>query len=339
MAGKGAGSTAGQVGGAVVGGYLGGPQGAQIGATAGGALGGALDPESAVPTQTARKMGTFDPYAGFAGMGPIENAVLANMGRGGGGGNPYVGPRPEQARMLAALEGYQGQASPLYGESLAQQRGTVRGQYLDPMASAPFQRLADARQSIARQLFEDVRSNTNAASRAFNSSARQAQLNREAGRLSTQAAQDIAQAGWQQYGAERGAQEAAARGGQALAPGLAASVFEGGEKLRSAEQGGNLAAIESALRARGLDNASIQTALEYMRMRGLQGVQPIVGPNTPNENMAGYIQGAAPIVQGVGSTIGDWWKNRANPQDPSWAYNTGGAAGSGGGWATQALQE
>lgn len=317
MAGKGAGSTAGQLGGAALGSYYG-AGGAQIGAAAGGALGGALDPTSQDPRQTKRQVSTFNPYQNFGAMGQIENAVLANMGRGGGGGNPYVGPRPEQERMLAALEGYQGQASPLFGESVAQQRGTVGGQYLDPMNSPAFQRMAAARESLARQMFGDARTGTNAASRAFNSSARQAQLNREAGRIGTQAAQDIAQAGWGQYGAERAAQEAAARGGAALAPGLAASVFEGGEKLRSAQQAGNTEEIESNLRARGLDDASIRTALQYMQMRGLTNVPAIVG-KSPYEAMTGeggYIQGAAPLVQGLGSTLADWWK-RPESQPPA----------------------
>ena len=313
MAGKGVGSTAGQLGGAALGSYYG-PAGAQIGATAGGALGGALDPRSQDPRQTRRQLGTFDPYQAMGPqMGVLENAVLANMGRGGaGGGNPYVGPRPEQERMLAALEGYQQQASPLYGQSVAQQQGTVGGQYLDPMNVPAFQRLSEARQSIARQLFGDARTATNAASRNFNSSVRQAQLNREAGRIGTQAAQDIAQAGWGQYGRERELQEQAARGGMQLAPGLAAKVFGAGEELRSAQQAGNLAEIESNLRARGLDDAAIRTAMQYMGMRGLTPVQPLVG-KSPYEMMTGeggYIQSAAPIVQGLGAPLADWWKNR-----------------------------
>jgi hypothetical protein len=316
MAGKGAGSTVGQLGGAAIGAYTGVPGGAEMGATAGSALGGALDPTSQDPRQTKQKLGSYDPYASFPAIGQIENAVLANMGRGGGGGgNPYVGPRPEQERMLAALEGYQGQASPLFGESVQQQRDVVGGKYLDPMNSPAFQRMADARQSLARQMFGDARTGVNATSRAFNSSARQAQLNREAGRVSTQAAQDIAQAGWGQYGAERGYQEQASRGGTALAPGLAASVFEGGEKLRSAEQAGNTEAIESALRARGYDDASIRTALQYMSLRGTKPVSPIVG-QSPNEAMQGYIKQAAPIVQGLGNTLADWWK-RPDSQPPA----------------------
>ena len=335
MAGKGVGSTAGQLGGAAIGAYTGVPQGAQIGATAGGALGGLLDPQSGQPIQTQQRMGTFNPYQQFGALGQIENAVLANMGRGGGGGNPYVGPRPEQERMLAALEGYQGQASPLFGEGVAQQRGTVGGQYLDPMNAPAFQRLADARQSIARQLFGEFAPQYSSAAIArgnpYGSSSQMAGVQRGGERLSTQAAQDIAQAGWGQYGRERELQEQAARGGMQLAPGLAAKVFGAGEELRGAQQAGNLAEIESNLRAQGLNNQQVQTALEYMRMRGLRPVEPILG-KSPYEMMTGkggYIQSAAPLVQGLGAAGGqalaDWWKNRNLTPGANVPTNPGGA--------------
>lgn len=311
MAGKGVGSTAGQVGGAAIGGYLGGAGGAQIGATAGSALGGALDPRSQDPRQTPRQMGTFNPYQQFGPMGQIESAVLGGMAPTAGSyGSTYVGPRGEQTRMLKELESEQKLARPLYGESVQQQRDVVGGKYLNPMQQAPFQQLSDARQSIARQMFEDAQSNMRSAASArgnFGSGARVAQLNREAGRIGTQAAQDIAQAGWTQYGAERGYQEQAARGGMQLAPNLAAKVFESGETLRSAEQMGNRDALMANLQARGYDNQAIGNALDYMRLRGLTPTQPIIG-QSPNEAMAGYIQSAAPLVQGLGSTIGDWWK-------------------------------
>jgi hypothetical protein len=223
--------------------------------------------------------------------------------------NPYAGPRPEQMASLQALQGYQRTAGPLYGQSVAQQGGTVGGGYLDPMQSAPFQRLAEARQSIARDLFgqaADVISGGAAARGTYNSSARQAQQAREASRIYNQAAQDIAQAGWGQYGRERELQEAAARGGMQLAPSLAGQVFNAGEQLRSAQQAGNLAQIEGQLRAAGLDQANIQNILRYMQLASGQTLPNIVGQSpwqqgTSVANTVGQVGGSV-----AGGFMGCW---------------------------------
>jgi hypothetical protein len=168
------------------------------------------------------------------------------------------------------------------------------------MQSAPFQRLAEARQNIARDLFgqaADVISGGAAARGAYHSSARQAQQAREAARIGTQAAQDIAQAGWGQYGAERGMQEAAARYGTGLAPGLAGQVFNAGEQLRSAQQAGNQAQLAAQLQAMGVDQVNIQNILRYMQMASGQALPNLVGQSP-------WQQGTA-VANTVGSVAGN----------------------------------
>jgi hypothetical protein len=231
----------------------------------------------------------------FQNLGPQDQAIQAFLGQrlAAGApsvGNPYVGPRGEQSEAIGNLQNYMREAGPLYGQSVAQQQRTVGGGYLDPMAQAPFQRLSDARLALARNLFSDFAPQYSSAAVArgvpYSSGSRLAGIQRGGERISTQAAQDIAQAGWQQYGQERQAQEQAARYGTQLAPGLAGQVFNAGEQLRSAEQAGNLAQIEGQLRAAGVAQADIQNALRYMQMASGQALPSLTGPSAQESNIA-----------------------------------------------------
>jgi hypothetical protein len=282
-------------------------------------------------------MGTYDPYAQFGPqLGAIESVLGPRM-RGSAQGqvsNPYVGPGPEQQQALAALANFQRQATPAFEQGLGQLQGTVGGQYLDVAQRPEFQRLSEARQQIARDLFgqsADVISGGAAARGTYGSSARQQQQLREGRRLYNQAAQDIAQAGWGQYGAERGMQEAATARALGLAPSLAGQTFGAGEQLRAAEQAGGTAELQARLQAAGVDEATMRTALEYMRLRALQPVHPIVGP-TGEQAATQRLQGIAPLAAGIGG-----------PGGLSSIFGTSDTSGTiyapSSGWATPRLQE
>jgi hypothetical protein len=321
--GGGTGSTIGGLVGGIGGSYFG-PVGTMVGGAAGSAIGSQFDKKKkgTGPGETPQP---FDPYGG-GGFDPqlqaIESAVFPQMGMShasrvslpGGAWNPYVGPRPEQTAAIEALQDYQRGASPLYGQSVGQQGRTVGGEYLDPMTSAPFQRLADARLNYAKQLFSDFAPQYSSAAGARGvpaGSAREAGVQRGAERIAGQAAQDIASAGFGQYGAERGYQEAAGRYGTQLAPALASQVFGAGEQLRGAQQAGataqmteegrrQIAAMEGQLRAMGLDDAAINTALRYMALRGLQRPER-AQPSQGGGLLAGLLSG-----QGAGGLSSLW---------------------------------
>lgn len=328
--GKGLGGAAGGVAGGVAGDYLGGPAGAQIGAMAGSTLGSMLDQGAGTPQQTPRQVSGFDPYQNFSGLGAIENAVMQNLGRGGGDiGNPYVGPNAQQQGALDLLQRFSEEATPTFQAGNRQLQATIGGRYLDPMQQAPFQRLSDARLNLARQLFgefaPEYSSSAVAAGVPYSSSSREAGIQRGAERIGTQAAQDIAQAGWGQYGAERGYQEAATARGLGLAPGLAGQVFTGNETLRAAQQQGATAQLEAQLRAMGLGNDAINVALRYMQLRALQPYPSIVGP-TPEQQWTARLNGLEPLVRGIGNIR--WSSGGADtPIQPGGAppWNPGGA--------------
>jgi hypothetical protein len=332
------GSTIGGLAGTVGGAYFG-PVGSMVGGAAGSALGSQFDKSGSKPRQTPTQMGVYDPYAQFGPqLGAIESVLGPRM-RGTAQGqvsNPYVGPGPEQQQALAALANFQSQATPAFGAGLGQLQGTVGGQYLDVAQRPEFQRLSAARQQIARDLFgqaSDVISGGAAARGAYNSSARQAQQLREANRLYNQAAQDIAQAGWGQYGAERGYQENATARALGLAPGLAEQTFRSGEQLRAAQQAGGATALEARLRAAGVDEATMRTVLQYMQLRGLRPVQPIVG-STPEEEATARMGFLGPMLGGMGKGGG-----------LSSMFGSGGSSYGGtvyapsSGWATPRYQE
>jgi hypothetical protein len=272
----------------------------------------------------------------------------------GGAPNPFVGAGPQQQAAMNQMFGYSQAADPFFGQGLAQQQGTVagqyfntptiqgqyqktptiQGQYLDPSTSAAFQQMANARLGFARQMFGQFAPQQSgqavAAGVPYSSSARLAEVQRGGERIGTQAAQDIAQAGWGQYarerelqeaayareralqeaayGGERGFQEAAAKYGTQLAPGLAQQVFAQNETLRGAEQGANqfqigedtkrdIANLDAQMRAEGFDEASIKNAIDFMRN---QQAATVTGP-TPGQTLLDYLRGAATLGQGVGA--------------------------------------
>jgi hypothetical protein len=292
---SGGGSSIGGLVGGIGGSYFG-PVGSMLGSAAGSAIGGAIDKKGSKPRQT-----TVDPYANFQPqLGVIESA-LGNRLRTpalGLASNPYVGPSPQQQQALDALANFQSAATPAFGQGLGQLQKTIGGDYLDVANVPAFQRLAQTRQDMARDLFSDALARVNsgaAVGGAFNSSARLRQAAEQARRVGTEAAADVARAGFGQYGAERGAQEAATARGLGLAPGLAESVFGAGERLRAAQQQGATAELEARLRAQGLDDASIQNALNYMRLRA---GQTTLGP-TPEEDVTARMAGIAPMLGGI----------------------------------------
>jgi hypothetical protein len=374
------GSTIGGLVGMGAGAYFGGPAGASAGASVGGALGsgagGSIEGMFGggnEPKQTATQMTSYDPYAHFKPeLGVIESALKPRLSGSVSGqvrypgsvGNLYVPPSQQQTGALGSIEEMAGEARPAFSAGTGQLMQTIagrqdptgQGQYLDVMGRPEFQRLSDARLNMARQMFGEFAPQYRSSSggRGMSSSSREAGVQRGAERIGSQAAQDIATAGWGQYGSERqlmeaararerAAQEAAIRTGLETAPGLAGQVFTGAEQLRAAEQAagtaqaeinmrGQIAAMEGSLRAAGMDEDRIRTVLEYMKLRALQPVNPIVGKSPEeiatqrNAGMGGMLSGlVGPMSRifgkdtsgGIPTTAPSW----SSYGDPSAGYN------------------
>jgi hypothetical protein len=279
------------------------------------------------PRQTRRRYEMIDPLQNL----PAERSVMQGMlfnppylrGRpeqiAATAGIPaatgtFVGPQAQQRQALAAYGPGLQAARPAYETGLRTIEQTAGGAFLDPMQRAEFQRLSQARQDLARQLFGQTAADINqraAAQGIYGSSAREAALGRAQAAMATQAAQDIAQAGWQQYGAERGAQEAAARAGAQIAPGIAQQMFGAGEQIRTAEQQARQFEAQQAqraaetrlaaqLQAMGLDQRAVSQALEYMRLAAGEISPYITGPSPYQESLQ-TIQTAGSLAKGIGT--------------------------------------
>jgi hypothetical protein len=364
------GSTIGGLVGMGAGAYFGGPAGASVGGALGSGAGGSIEGMFGggnKPKQTPTQLTSYDPYAHFKPeLGVIESALKPRLSGSVSGqvrypgsvGNLYVPPSQQQTGALGSIEEMAGEARPAFGagnEQLMQtiagrQDPTGQGQYLDVMGRPEFQRLSDARLNMARQMFNEFAPQYNSASIArgvpFRSSAREAGVQRGAERIGTGAAQDIAQAGWGQYGAERqlmeaararerAAQEAAIRTGLETAPGLAGQVFTGAEQLRAAEQAagtaqaeinmrGQIAAMEGSLRAAGMDEDRIRTVLEYMKLRALQPVNPIVG-KSPEELATQRNAGMGGMLSGLVGPMSSMFGKNTPTTAPSWSTTNIGA--------------
>jgi len=263
------------------------------------------------PRQTRQRYEMVDPFQNIPAERSVMQAMLFNppylRGRAeqiGGVGIPaatgtFVGPQAQQRQALGLYGPGLEAARPAYETGLRTIEQTAGGAFLDPMQRAEFQRMSEARQALARQLFGETAADINqraAAQGIYGSSAREAALGRAQERMATQAAQDIAQAGWQQYGAERGAQEAAARAGAQIAPGIAGQMFGAGEQVRSAEQQARQFEAQQAqqaaevrlrgqLEAMGLDQRAVSQALEYMRLAAGRFTPYITGKSPYQESL------------------------------------------------------
>jgi hypothetical protein len=228
----------------------------------------------------------------------------------------FVGPQAQQRQALGLYGPGLEAARPAYETGLRTIEQTAGGAFLDPTQRAEFQRMSEARQALARQLFGETAADINqraAAQGIYGSSAREAALGRAQERMATQAAQDIAQAGWQQYGAERAAQEAAARTGAEVAPGIARQMFGAGEQIRTAEQQARQfeaqqrqqaaeVRLRGQLEAMGLDQRAVAQALEYMRLAAGRFTPYIEGPSPYAESLS-TIQTAGSLMGGAAGGI------------------------------------
>ena len=290
----------------------------------GGLLGGPMEMVfgSSEPMQTPQQFQLFDPMTGLKPQQAfLESTIRGQMGGGGGAGtisagpNPFVAPGPQQTAALGALENWYQQATPAFGAGVRGLEDVVGGKYLDVANVPAFQRLSQTRQDVARDLFSDALSRVNseaARTGTFSSSARQRQAAEQARRVGTEAAADIERAGFGQYGAERGLQDAAMARALGVAPGLAQQVFAGGEQIRGAEQAANVAhmnaqieaqrgTIEAALRARGLDQAGINQYMNFLKLSALDRINAIQGKSPQEQNVSniGTLAKAASSVYGM----------------------------------------
>jgi hypothetical protein len=289
-------------------------------------LSGSLTPllGSQEPRQTRRRYEMIDPLQNLPAERSVMQAKLFNVpyleGRAGQlPGIPaptgtFVGPQAQQRQALGLYGPGLEAARPAYETGLRTIEQTAGGAFLDPMQRAEFQRMSEARQNLARQLFGQTAADINqraAAQGIYGSSAREAALGRAQAAMATQAAHDIAQAGWQQYGAERGAQEAAARAGAQIAPGIAQQMFGAGEQIRTAEQQARQFEAQQAqraaeiqlrgqLEAMGLDQQAVNQALAYMRLAAGEISPYITGPSPYQESLQ-TVRTAGSLMPGLGT--------------------------------------
>jgi hypothetical protein len=277
------------------------------------------------PTQTAPKTTQTDPFSNMRGTANRAEAILGgNLGGGGASfGSPYVGPSARQTGELNNMQRYLEQGRPLFRQGVGELQRTAEGAYLDPTTTSQYQNYRTSQQNLGNLLFSDAANtlNSRAAARgSYSGSSRLKGLAGTAGEIGGQAGQQVAQAGWGQYGRERQAQEGAAATGMKLAPTLSSQVFGAEETLRSAQQEANIAQMRGQLEAMGLDKAKVDTLLNYMGTAAGQAVPYVQGPSwmdrinaslgrwSPAGGAGGSVQPSSggPTYQTLGSGSGGW---------------------------------
>lgn len=252
------------------------------------------------PTQQRQKYTQVDPMVNVKPQQQyVEGVLRGQMGMGGAGVfNPYAPPNPWQTQSLNQLGQMQQTATPAFGTGLQTTEQTVGGQYLDPMQQQGFQNVAEGQRSMANQLFGGMMQTGPAAiAPRYSSVVREAQRARAGQDLGTMTEADIAQAGLEQYGAERGLQQQAMMRGTQFAPTMAGRVFQAGEALRAGEQAANTAQLQAEMRARGYDQQAIDTLIGYLDLASGQTLRPVTGPS-PLTMTGNTVMGAAKLYAG-----------------------------------------
>lgn len=214
----------------------------------------------------------------------VRNAVFGAAGQGASSMDPTVGPNQWETGALDDLSAMQQEATPAFGRGLQHTQDVAAGKYLDPMQQAGFANVAGDRASMADAIFGQARGNPNMQiDPKLASGTITAQMNRAGQRVQNQTALDTALARYDQYGRERGAQQAAAQRGVEFSPGMAEQVFKGGAAIQSRETDANIAQMEADLRAQGLAQADIDRAIAYVKMASGKTLGPVVS-GIPAEN-------------------------------------------------------
>lgn len=157
----------------------------------------------------------------------------------------------------------------LFGEGLGQLGRTAAGDYLDVTKVPAFQNLAAGLYGTGQNVFSDLVNSLKgdaARSGVFNSSARLASEEGAAGRVASGIAEQLGQYGAAQYGAERQAQDAAARTGI----GLPAELTESLMRMNAGEIDNLLRAFELRYKSAAAPEEVAQT--RYQQLLGALGL-------------------------------------------------------------------
>ena len=151
-------------------------------------------------------------------------------------GQTYISPSQQTQAALQAQQNRALQGNPLLPAAQQQQQSVIGGQYL---ANNPFfnQALAGAGQAATAQYFDAINQAQSGASQAgrYGSGAQENLFNRAGTTLANTLANTAGNLAYQNYGAERGRQEAAAAGAPQLAMADYADIAQLGQAGQTAE--------------------------------------------------------------------------------------------------------
>jgi hypothetical protein len=260
------------------------------------------------PTQSRPSTTQTDPFRNMRPQAQFAEDVLrGSLGgsRAGEIGNPYVGPSAAQQATLGSMQGYLGQAMPAFTQGARELNRVAAGAYLDPTKAAPYQQFKSSQMALAPMLFQDTANQLagRAIARGGGGSSLRLQQAQAAGEIGGGIGQKVAGAGWEQYGRERGLQEAAAARGMTLAPGLATQLFGQQETLRAAQQQANMEQLRGRLQAMGLQGAQIDSLLRYLNVAAGRPEPYVKGPSGWQElNSVLSMSGDPNFKTAIGST-------------------------------------
>jgi hypothetical protein len=236
------------------------------------------------------------------------------------GGQTYVSPSAQTESALTMAEQQARAGSPLINQALAQQQGAVSGQYLgaNPYLQAALKPGQEAATQAYNQAIGGTRSQAAGAGR-YGSGAQTQLEGLSQQNLANALANQAGQAAYQNYAAERGLQEQAAR----YAPTMAESAYQPAKQLLNIGQAREDYS-NKALQA-DIDRFNFQQNLPYQRLAQFTSTvagQPLTTQSTTTGSGGGKIVCTAMNAEyGFGSFRNAIWLAQSKDLDP--AYEKG----------------
>jgi hypothetical protein len=235
-------------------------------------------------------------------------------------GQTYVSPSAQTESALTMAEQQARAGSPLINQAIAQQQGAVSGQYLgaNPYLQAALRPGQEAATQAYQQAIGSTRSNAAQAGR-YGSGAQTQLESLSQQNLANALANQAGQAAYQNYAAERGLQEQAAR----YAPTMAQAAYQPiNQLLQTGQARENYA--QQALQAE-LDRFNFQQNLPYQRLAQFTSTvagQPLTTRSETTSSGGGKIVCTAMNAEyGFGSFRNAIWLAQSKDLDP--AYEKG----------------
>lgn len=185
--------------------------------------------------------------------------------------NPGYEISPAQRRAKSATASMLPDVSALFNKSFKQQKGTIKGEYLDPTQVSGWDALTRKLKAQGQETFQgllDTARQGAAMGDAFRSSAREGQEFNAARGVARDIGLEMARGGMDTYNRERAMQEQASQTGRTMLPDVANQLFGQGSTIADAQIKDLATRMQAAQGTQGMRDVGIQQIISALGALG-----------------------------------------------------------------------